>query len=626
MNTLVARALALVRRVFFWLPSAAPSEERTPDMGHDHALILAVTSPRRIPNFRQMRYALRVVLSDTERRVVGIALAVFLLSGGTALAVMLNERTMRVPVVGGTLTEAVIGEPNYLNPLDAPANDVDRDLVSLVYSGLFRMDGMNVVPDLAETYEWSDGGKTLTVTLRGDARFQNGDEITADDVQYTIDAIQDPARTSRLAPRFRGIKAIATDARTIQFVQEQADVTLLQSLTVGILPARLWQDIPAANARLADLNIKPIGSGPYRFQSFTRDSRGFVRTFTLERWDGYYGTKPYLKTVVFQFYPDRKQAEDALKADLVEALAFTNLQYGQKESPRWHQVQMELPQETVAFFNLKNKTLSDERVRKALAGVIDRQEIVDAWSGHAVPVSEPFPFLSGTSTVVDLDQARGLLESAGWMLPSEGTVRIYAPKPKPAATTKSGTSAAVPATPPVATASSTELALTITTSNQPELLAVAETLKRRWSLIGVRVTIEEVEADELLRLATRDRTGHIILTNILLDSAQDLFPFWWSGQATDRGLNISGLADRDVDTALEATRNASSTEALDAARAEASERITRSTPAAFLVRPSSTYLVSKKIQGVGSRVTISRPSDRFHDLMNWYVKTGWRWK
>lgn len=614
MNAFVVRVRALVRRVFFWLPSAQLSEERRPEAGHDHALLLAVTQPKRIPTLRQLRYGIRVVLSDGERKTLLAALFVFLIAAGTALGFLAKERTVLVPVIGGTITEGVVGEPKYINPLDAPANDVDRDIVSLIYSGLFRMEGTETIPDLAEAYSWSEDGKTLTVTLRGDARFHNGDDVTADDVQFTIDAIQDPSRNSPLASLFRGIKAVATDSRTIQFVQEQADISLLQTLTVGILPARIWGDIPAANARLADLNLKPIGSGPYRFKSFTRDSRGIVRTFTLERWGSYYGVTPYIKTVTFQFYPDRKQAEDALKADLIDTLAFSTLLDGHKESTRWNRLNLELPQETVAFFNVKRKNVSDERVRRALTATIDRQEIIDAWHGHAAAVSGPYPYAAPSSTPMTLDDGRALLETAGWILPENSSVRI-------AKSTKAGS-----ATSTTATASSTEFTITIITSEQTELLTIAETLKRRWSLLGAKVTIEPLPIEELLRRATRDRDVDVVLTNILLDYKQDLFPFWWSGQATDRGLNLSNLADRDVDTALEATHTVTSTAALERAHATVEQLVTRTTPAAFLVRPFAAYLISKNIHGVSSDIIVSRPADRFNDLKHWYVKSGWRWK
>ena len=597
---------ALVERVFFWFPGRnkvnEQGSEQGPDTKDDHDLILSVTSPKKIPSFRQMRYASRF-LNKNEQRAAVIAFLLFLISSCAAMGFFIKQHTESVPVSGGSLTEALIGEPKHVNPLDAPANDVDRDLTSLVFSGLFRMNGMEPVPDLAEKYTWSDDGKTLTVTIRSDAYFHNGDAVIADDVQFTIDSIQDPVRTSPLAPRFRGVKAIATDDHTIQFILDNPDVSFLAALTVGILPVTKWQEIPAANARLADLNLKPIGSGPFKFKSFKRDSRGLIRSYTLERNEGYYGNKPYIEKLVFQFYPDRKQAEDALKADLVDSLSFVSISEPQKNgTSRWRDVRLELPQVTVAFFNLKDSTMSDKRLRQALDGVIDRQEIVAAWQGRSVEISEPYPFATVSSVIVTLEEGRKLLEATDWILPEGAGVRV------------------------LKSATSTELNLTIITSNQIELVAVAEALKRRWSLLGVKITIESLAPEELLRRASRERNAQIILTNVLFGPEQDMFPFWWSGQAADRGLNISGLSDRDVDNALKATRSATSTQGLEDARKELSSVIKRSVPAAFLVRPTASYFVTKKVKGVSSRLVISQPSDRFRDLTNWYIKTGLSWK
>lgn len=606
----IAHIKTLVRRAFFWLPSAAPSEEeRATDIGHDHRLLLTVKTSRSFPGIRQLRYVSHL-FSTAERRTVLIATVIFILSVGTGAGTWVAQHAYRVPVPGGTYTEALLGEPRYVNPLDGPANDVDRDLVSLIFSGLFRMNGMTAEPDLAETYTWSDDGKTLTVIIRGDARFHNGDPVTADDVQFTIDSLQDPARTSPLAPLFRGVTAIATDTQTIQFTLERPNPLFLQLLTVGILPSGLWQHVPAGTARLADLNLKPIGSGPYRFAFFTRDSLGGIRSFTLERFDQWYGIKPYLKTLTFQFYPDRKQAEDALKSDLVQGLAFSRPPTESLEAAaeRWHTTKLYLPQETVAFFNIKNSILTNAPVRQALAGVIDRAELIDGLNGRAETVFGPFPFLSVTSTTLTIEEARDALEKAGWVLPENKTVRVFAPKPK------------------APTATSTELALTITTSKQPELVEIAERLKRRWSLIGVKITVEALDTDTLLKRATREHTGQIILTNILLGPEQDLFPFWWSGQTGDRGLNIAQLADRDVDAALEQIRAASSSAALETARGQLSVAIQRSNPAVFLLRPASFYLISTRIKSVSPTVIASRPADRFQDLLRWYAKTGWRWR
>ncbi|MBU0540551.1 peptide ABC transporter substrate-binding protein, partial [Patescibacteria group bacterium] len=597
---------------FFWLPSAGASDEVRPEIGHDHKLILHVTHPRKIPKFRQLRYVSRL-LGKVEKRFTLAALFLFLLSGSISLMFLIRQRMVLVPVAGDSVKEALIGEPRYLNPLDAPSNSVDRDISSLIFSGLFRMNGMEPEPDLAERYEWSPDGKKLTVTLRPGAQFHNGDPITAYDVQFTIDSIQNISRTSPLEPRFRGVKTTAINDTTVQFDLDHADLSFLTALTVGILPSNIWQEILPENARLADSNLKPIGSGPYRFKSFMRDSRGIIRSFTLERFEKFYGNKPFIKTVIFQFYPDRKQAEDALKGELVDALAFANISDEQKNSlSRWHFIQLGLPQETVAFFNLKKPVFSDDKVRTALAGVIERDQVVSSWREHAVPVSDPYPFTEASTTVMDIEKARELLDAAGWRLPENGNVRIF---------TKDSTSTKL-----IANASSTELSLTMITSDQTELAATAEYLKRRWSLLGVKINVQQLDQTELLRLATRERTSDVILTNVLLNSEQDLFPFWWSGQVADRGLNISGLADRDVDATLDATRAATNTADLQTARENLSKIIEKSIPAIFLVRPSSRYVVANKIKGVNETPIISQPSDRFNDLMNWYVKTGWRWR
>lgn len=612
MKPLIARLRALVRRVFFWLPSAVPSEEIIPDAHHDHDLLLTVTESNRVPRIRQLRYVSRI-LSTSERKIALAAFIAFIFTSIGGFGYLAYSRMVQVPIIGGTFTEALVGEPKYINPVDSPANDVDRDIVALVFSGLFRMSGLEPIPDLAEKYSWSADGKTLTVSIRDDARFHDGEEVTADDVAFTVDSIQDPARNSPLAARFRGVKAIAVDAKTVQFVLEQPDIGFMTALAVGIIPEHVWQEIPSANARLADMNMKPIGSGPYKFKSFTRDSKGSVRSYALELFDRYAGVKPFIQTIVFQFFANRKLAEDALKADLVDALAFTNPGFQQKnESSRWQIAELGLPQESVAFFNLKTKNTREEKIRKALSGAVDKEEILSVWNGHAADVSGPYPFVQASSTSLSLEEARSLLDSAGWRLPTDGTVRIFS---------RAASSTAV-----TAIASSTELELRIITSEQRELQAAADVLKRRWSLLGIRVAVDVLAPEEFLRQATRDRQADVALTTVLLSPEQDLFPFWWSGQATDRGLNLSGLGDRDVDYALQATRTASTTAALLEAQSSVSMLILRSTPAIFLVRPASPYLLSKKIKGVTTPVVVSQPSDRFNDLRRWYVKTGWRWK
>lgn len=630
---IVSRLRSLVRRLLFWLPRTL-EEERVPEHAHDHALVLSVVSPARVPRWRKLRYLLRVMPAG-ERRVFAVALVLAALSLAVAGIGYAAGKIVTVPVVGGTYTEALVGQPRSINPVDAPTNDVDRDFVRLIFSGLFRFDGMNAVPDLAEGYEWSDDGKTLTVRLRKDAQFHTLEQVTADDVAFTFDSLQNPERKSPLASSFRGVKMSIADPSTVVFHLERADAAFLSKLTVGILPSRLWQDISAANARLSDLNLKAIGSGPYRVKSFSRDNLGNIHSYTLERFDRYHGDRPFLKTLQFRFFADRQQALDAFRSGLVDGLAFATTHDAAKSegSARVHDIKLDLPQETIAFFNIKNKILSTKEVRQALTLGIRRSDLVEALKGAATAVTDPYPDGPVTSTEPDIDRARQLLTDAGWAIPENGNVRILAPKkPAPAPSTSrtrssaAATSTASATSTVIATPSSTELAITISAPNEPDLLAIAESLKRQWSLLGVRVSVEPLDAEDLMRKATRERSADVILLNILLGPEQDLYPFWSSGQTVDRGLNLSNVADRTIDEALDRLQKTTSTAAYDAARRGVADAILRLSPAAFLLRPTQHYLVVGKISVPRDRMTIATPAERFADIHRWYVKTGWRWK
>ncbi|MFA6446972.1 MAG: ABC transporter substrate-binding protein [Patescibacteria group bacterium] len=622
-DKLAGRVWARLRKVFFWLsPEKRASAEQEPESERDHALVLSITQPKHVPHWRQLRYSGRV-LNSSEKKILVTAIVLGVIFLISAVAILINQDTISMPASGGTYTEALVGEPQALNPIDAPANDADADISSLIYSGLFKMQGMEAMPDLAESFGWSPDSKILTVKIRKDAKFHNGLPVTADDVQFTIESIQDPARGSLLEPVFRGISVGILDPQTIQFTLPRADATFLVALTVGIVPSSLWEDIPANTARLANLNLKPIGSGPYLVKSFTRDQKGLIRSFTLEAWPDFYGVKPHIKTITFQFYPDSQTAEDAIKSDLVDGLAFVSPTEIDrfKSTARWNSVTLELPQQTIAFFNLKDKLLSDIRVRQALALAISRQDIINALGGHGVADNSAYPFLPATNQTAsstDLENARKLLQTAGWVLPKDSNVRVYE---KPSATTKATKDVAKPTT-----TDQQKLLISITVSDQTDLLKIADVLKRQWSLLGAQVEIMPLDQVSLLRKANHDRNGQVILSNILVGADQDLFPIWWSGQAGERGMNFSALAEKDVDILIDLTKSSTSTAMLQKSREKLSATILKYAPAAFLIRPLYSYVISTKVKGLPQGEVLARPSDRFQNIEDWYIKTGLRWK
>ncbi len=611
MNSLLARLRAAWNQVFFWqVPPADGSGEFTPHPHADHTLVLALTSKKRVPRWKQLRFINRV-LAPQERRLLwgalAVALVALLIGGGD----LLRSGTVRVPAAGGTFTEAVVGTPKLVNPLFAQNNDVDRDLVALIFSGLFRLDGtLQAVPDLAEAYQWLDDGKTLEVRLRSDARFHDGEPLTADDVVFTYDAIKTPAWRSPLLSTFNDVHVIRVDDRTIQFQIPHANPLFPNELTVGILPAHLWNDVTPSNAHLADANLKPVGSGPYRAVSYTRDGRGNILHFHLQRFAGYYGLQPFIDEIRFRFYADKTSALLAVTNGQADAVGFVSWSEASRlRGEQFRAVSLDLPQETIAFFNTKDTLLKDEKLRLALALAVDQAELASLVSDRAKPVNSPYPFLNDTSsTIPNLDQARTLLDELGWKLPEGENVRRLM--------TGSATSSAA----------TTTLSITIDVPNQPDLVALAELLKRRWSLVGAQVEVRADDDAALLRDALATRAYQVLVWNILIPPNQDLTRLWGSAFAgTSRGLNLSNLMDRDVDTSLERVRNATTTERILEAQLAASQAIKKRIPALFLLRPAEAYIVSSRVKGV-SDMRISRPSDRFADIAHWFVRERRVWK
>ena len=110
----------------------------------------------------------------------------FVSSGLILINEINNSVSIDVPTSGGSLKEGIIGSPRFVNPVLA-VSDVDHDLTALVYSGLMKLTVNNtLVPDLAQKYDISTDGLTYTFTLRPDIYFQDGEKVTAEDVEFTI--------------------------------------------------------------------------------------------------------------------------------------------------------------------------------------------------------------------------------------------------------------------------------------------------------------------------------------------------------------------------------------------------------------------------------------------------------
>src|SRR3990167_5385089 len=153
-------------------------------------------------------YSIRKILRSftiAEKAVFYFFASIFIFSGITLLWQVNSAYLVEVPTRGGILTEGVVGNPRFINPVLA-ISEADKNLVALLYSGLVRITQTGKIEnDLAEEVTISDDRQTYTVHLREGVRFHDDTPITADDLIFTIQKITDPSIKSPKRGNWDGI-------------------------------------------------------------------------------------------------------------------------------------------------------------------------------------------------------------------------------------------------------------------------------------------------------------------------------------------------------------------------------------------------------------------------------------
>ena len=544
-------------------------------------------SPRKIPTGDQIKH-IKKFLNPREFLIVKIC-ALVILVNVIYLGVSFIKRHLEyLPAAGGEYVEGVVGYPKAVNPLYAVNPDIDGDLSRLIYSSLFKYDqNGNLTADLAENTDISADGKEYTIKMKSNIKWHDGTELTADDVLFTLNLIKDPLYRSPLRSALAGVNAEKIDDRTIKFTLSDAYAPFKEMLTFGILPKDLWENINPDSAVLADLNLKPIGSGPYKFKSLVKNKDGELKEYRLTVNENYYGQKPYIKDISFKFFTDYSEAIKALNDNQVAGLSYLPFNYRKEllaqDSLNFHELVQ--PQIVSLFFNRdKNKALADKDIRVALASALDKDGIInDVFSG--VYKRADGPILSGNFAY---DEA----------------ITKYAYSPETAA----------------ATIKNKPLTVVLTVVDSGSNIAVAEKIKAYWEKAGATVTIRAISGEQAVSIVT-DRDFEILLYGESVGGDPDVYAFWHSSQIGAKGLNLAAYNNAEVDKLLVEGRTITDVSERIARYKKFQEIITNDLPVIFLYSPTYTYVQEHQLKGF-SGTTVIEPADRFNGVSSWYLKTS----
>ncbi|MEI7620226.1 MAG: peptide ABC transporter substrate-binding protein [Candidatus Falkowbacteria bacterium] len=615
----------------------------------DRQLVYSL-SPKKIPNSNQIKH-LKKILGPQEKLWLRISVLV-LVSSLLFLGIKFYRDHLELsPIEGGSYSEGLVGAPKYINPLYNYNRDVDSDLSALIFSSLFKHDDAGkLASDLAEKWEVGEDTKTYTITLRDNVKFHNGDKLIADDVVFTFEAIKNPEYNSPWRQMFLGAEIEKIDDRTIKFTLGESYAPFLELLTFGILPQNLWTSINPETADLADLNLKPIGSGPYKFKTLTKNKAGEIKEYNLEANSDYFQKEPYISKIVFKFFPNIQEAVSALNNNSVDGLSYLPHENQSdvlaKNSMNFYKLKM--PRLTALFFNKKaNAYLNDKSIKTALALSLDKSKIVnEALSGDAQVIDGPilpdsFAYNQALKKYgYDFGAAEKLLDESGWQKVTINTeeaaravniteeeagkdANMSMQRDIAAYASSSGLEIAGNwrvKTPKAKGVARQYLTVSLTVVDSVDNLKVADEIKKLWSDLGVKTDIKSISASSAEGDVVKPRNFEILLFSQVLGSDPDVYPFWHSSQAGEGGPNLADYRNKDVDALLESARLATDQGQRIEKYNKFQEIITDELPAIFLYSSYYNYPQNKQIKGFNKQV-ITDPADRFSGIANWYEKT-----
>ena len=339
------------------------------------------------------------------------------------------QQTVQVPVVvtatppptaapktGGTLIGARAADAKGLDPHKQTAISSFR-MLELVYDPLVAFDkDLKIVPNLAESWKWSDDAKTLTMTIRKNVKFHNGDPMTSDDVKFSFERILDEKTAAAARSNFTGIAKMDTpDANTIVFTLTAPNAALLSAMTT--LNAAIINKKQVSGG--ADPAKVDVGSGAFTIDNWDPD-----RTLTMKAFkDFWIPGEPRIAAIEWRTIPDESSILAGLRAKtldfaiindprvgLLAGSASSGLNVMRSPALAYHVLQL----------NASHPVFSDVRVRQAIACAIDRQQVLDTASLGEGQVTSPAtaPFYSAPQSDMtcykqDVAKAKQLLAAAG---------------------------------------------------------------------------------------------------------------------------------------------------------------------------------------------------------------------
>ena len=497
------------------------------------------------------------------------------------------------PAYGDIIVEGSIGDASNLIPL-LSTDSTSHGISAMVFNGLVKYDrDMNVIGDLAESWDISEDGLVITFHLRKGVKWHDGEPFTADDVLYTYQVTVDPKTPTAYAGDFLKVKKAEIIAPyTFRVTYDKPFAPALTSWGSAILPKHLLAGKDIAKSPLAR---HPVGTGPYIFKEWLTGQK-----IVLISNHDYFEGRPYIDGYIMRIIPDMATMFLELRAKGIDQMNLTPLQHTR-------QTETDLFREnfnkyrylsfgyTYLGYNLESPLFQDRRVRQAITCAINKEEIIDGVLLGLGKVATG-PFKPGTwpynpdvkRYTYDPEKAKALLRQAGWedtngdgILDREGT----------------------------------PFSFEIITNQGNEMRAkCAEIIQRRLANIGIEVKIRIIEWAAFINefINKKDFDATILGWSITLDP--DPYDVWHSSKTKPGELNFISFKNSAIDELLEKGRSTFDQAERKKCYYRMQEILAEEQPYTFLYVPDALPIISSRFRGIEPA-----PIGIGYNFIEWYA-------
>jgi len=498
------------------------------------------------------------------------------------------------PAPGDLLIMGSIGDASNLIPMLA-SDSASHDISSLIFNGLVKYDkDLQLVGSLAESWEVSADGLTITFKLRRGVKWQDGKEFTAEDVMFGYETIINPNTRTAYSGDFKEVKeARGVDPYTFRVTYKRAFAPGLTSWSsLVVLPKHLLQ---GQDINTTPFSRKPVGTGPFRLKEWKTGEK-----IVLEVNPYYYEGRPYLDGVVYRIIPDLATMFLELKAGGIDYMGLTPTQY--KRQTETYKMRRDFRKfQYLAFaytylgYNLKDPKFQDLRVRQAISYAIDKNEIIEGVQlGLGLVATGPYkPDTLWYNPKVaqypyDPEKAKSLLAEAGWK--SDGKDQTLRKEGKP-------------------------FEFMILTNQGNEARAkCAEIIQRRLANLGIKVKIRTVEWAAFINDFIDKKNFEAVILGWTLGQDPDIYDIWHSSKVGSKELNFISYQNKEIDSLLEKGRYTFDQKVRKACYDRIQEILAEEQPYTFLFVPYALPVISARFGGVDPA-----PAGIGYNMYQWYV-------